>query len=435
MQGLTAREIRGDIESRIAAGHLAAGDRLPSVRELAANLDVSPATVSSAYRELRLRGLVVGRGRQGTSVAPARRDAAAYTPESIPGLIDAASGSPDPRLLPPLGAALEFAATLPQAAYGGPLFDERLLTAAQMNFSADNIVASHLAVTSGAMDAVERVLNALDLRIGDRIGVEDPGHVPVHQLVRSSGLKLVPLPVDDLGITPEGLDTALSDGLAAVIATPRAHNPTGAAFDAARAMALSEQLESHPAVAVIQDDHAGLIAGTACHPIIATGSRWATIRSMGKAFGPDLRVAILTADQVTVDRVSIGLANGPGWVSFLLQRVSAYLLGDPSTLALITEAEVSYETRRRAVIGELAKHGVAATGRSGLNVWIPTEDEHRSIEAARNAGFAIRAAAPYRIDSPPAVRISISHLDHSHAAELAEALARANTTRLHAPAM
>lgn len=434
----TAREIRTEIESRIATGDLQAGDRLPAVRTYADDLGVSPATVSAAYRDLRLRGMVTGRGRQGTLVAPTQRATAATTTLSttVPSdLIDAVNGSPDPALLPPLDASISFAMSQPTVAYGSPVVAPALAAAATRLFEADQIDAEHLTVTAGAMDAIERVLGALDLRIGDRIGVEDPGHAPVHQIARRLGLELVPLPVDPHGITVAGLRDALADGLAALVVTPRAQNPTGAAFTAARAEELSAILAEHPATALIQDDHAGLIAGVDYHPLATPGPRWAVMRSLGKSFGPDLRVALLVGDEQTLHRVSSGFSNGPGWVSFMLQRMAAFLLDDDATRALLAKASASYADRRAQLIGRLAEHGIEATGASGLNVWIPSNDDHVLVEAARDAGCAIRTATPYQLRSPRAVRVTVSLLSSTNIDNLADALGAAARGPHHAPAM
>ena len=53
---------------RIDAGSLAPGERLPPVRALADDLDLSPNTVAKAYRALEREGLLVTRGRHGTFV-------------------------------------------------------------------------------------------------------------------------------------------------------------------------------------------------------------------------------------------------------------------------------------------------------------------------------------------------------------------------------
>src|SRR5947209_11572501 len=84
--GSTAREIASSTESSIREGLLDIGDRLPTVRALAAALGTSPATVNAAYRILRQRGLVIGEGRRGTRVSPrpALRTAERSTPWAPP---------------------------------------------------------------------------------------------------------------------------------------------------------------------------------------------------------------------------------------------------------------------------------------------------------------------------------------------------------------
>lgn len=62
-------QLRSALERRIVTGRLLPGDRLPTVRELAAELDLAPNTVAKAYRELEEAGFVVTAGRRGTFVA------------------------------------------------------------------------------------------------------------------------------------------------------------------------------------------------------------------------------------------------------------------------------------------------------------------------------------------------------------------------------
>lgn len=423
MVARSAIEISVAVEAEVRAGHLAPGQQLPSVRERAGTLGVSPTTVAAAYRRLRERGVVVGRGRQGTRVAPRAHPPALHAAPVPAGLIDARGGNPDPAFLPPLGPALAHAAAGPAARYGGPLVDAELAVIAARQFAADGIDVAHLTVTSGAMDAIERVIAALDLRTGDRIGVEDPGHIPVHQLARSAGLEVVPLPVDEEGIVPGPLRTALDRGLAGVVVTPRAQNPTGAALTPTRAAALDEMLADHPEVALIQDDHAGPVSGVDHVGLTPPGDRWATIRALGKVLGPDLRLALVAADADTVDHISTTVGNGPGWVSHLLQRAAAHLLTDPATTDLVRDAAASYRGRRVRLIAALGEGGVRAFGPSGVNVWVPVADEQAAVEAARAAGYAVRAADPYRITSPPAIRVTVAGLTDADIDGLARALA------------
>ena len=51
-------QICESLRSQIKAGVLAPGDRLPSVRELAAELTINPNTIQRAYRELETQGLI-----------------------------------------------------------------------------------------------------------------------------------------------------------------------------------------------------------------------------------------------------------------------------------------------------------------------------------------------------------------------------------------
>lgn len=62
-------QIRTQVATMISSGMLGPGDRLPTVRQLAADLGLAVNTVARAYRELEAAGLVVGRVRRGTTVA------------------------------------------------------------------------------------------------------------------------------------------------------------------------------------------------------------------------------------------------------------------------------------------------------------------------------------------------------------------------------
>jgi len=63
------RQIADQIRWRVAAGVFAPGDRLPSVRELAAQLLVNPNTVAKVYRDLERDGLLDTRRGDGTYIS------------------------------------------------------------------------------------------------------------------------------------------------------------------------------------------------------------------------------------------------------------------------------------------------------------------------------------------------------------------------------
>jgi DNA-binding transcriptional regulator YhcF (GntR family) len=63
-------QIRSQVATMITIGTLAKGRRLPTIRQLAADLGLAGGTVARAYRELEQGGFILSRGRHGTSVAP-----------------------------------------------------------------------------------------------------------------------------------------------------------------------------------------------------------------------------------------------------------------------------------------------------------------------------------------------------------------------------
>jgi len=75
-------QLRDGVRRQIQRGALLPGDRLPTVRAMAADLGLAPNTVARAYRELEQEGWLIGHGRAGTFVAdhlpaqPSDREAA-----------------------------------------------------------------------------------------------------------------------------------------------------------------------------------------------------------------------------------------------------------------------------------------------------------------------------------------------------------------------
>lgn len=62
-------QIRSQVATMIATGVLPKGHRLPTIRQLAADLGLAGGTIARAYRELEQAGMILSRGRHGTSVA------------------------------------------------------------------------------------------------------------------------------------------------------------------------------------------------------------------------------------------------------------------------------------------------------------------------------------------------------------------------------
>ena len=196
----SAAQLATQLETQILNGSLVAGERLEPVRAAAQRLGLAPNTVAAAYRTLADRGLLIGQGRSGTFVSD-RRPMFSVEPVVPEGLMDLASGNPDPVLLPDLTSLLAKVAA-PRTLYGEPPVLEEF----------EDAVRAHLvdpggrfAVVNGALDGVERVL-AAHLRPGDRVGVENPGWPALTDLLTAMLLRPVPIDVDDQGLVPAAFD-------------------------------------------------------------------------------------------------------------------------------------------------------------------------------------------------------------------------------------
>ncbi|MBL1109940.1 aminotransferase class I/II-fold pyridoxal phosphate-dependent enzyme [Streptomyces sp. 5-8] len=425
--GRSAAEIAAAVERAVGAGELRPGQPLPPMRELAAQLGVNPNTVAAAYRTLRERGVIETAGRRGSRVRskPATTGREELRVQVPPGGRDLSTGNPDPALLPRLAPALAAAAgegDRRPVLYGDDPVDADLARLARAELDADGVPAGPLTVTSGSLDAIERVL-AAHLRPGDTVAVEDPGWGSALDLVPALGLRLAPVGVDDDGPRADDLRRALESGARALIVTDRAQNPTGASVAATRARALRAVLRDHPETLLIEDDHGHGIVDLPLHPLAGVTRHWAFVRSAAKAYGPDLRLAVLAGDPVTMDRVRGRQRLGPGWVSLLLQRAVVHLWTDGAVDRPAVAR--SYGERRDALVDALAERGVTAHGRSGMNVWVPVPDETGAVARLVQGGWAVAPGARFRLASPPGIRITVSTLTREDVIPLADAVAAA----------
>jgi DNA-binding transcriptional MocR family regulator len=431
--------IAASVEQGIALGALPPGWRLPPVRQLAAELSVSTGTVAAAYRLLSEHRLVVGRGRGGTVVVEWRPRALRRLGPLVPDdAVDLASGAPDPVLLPDLRPALAaLTEALGSAAgrsrtYGEAALCPELRDVLMQDFATRRLPVKDIGVVSGTLDGIQRALSAWT-RPGDRVAVEDPAYSGLLDVLDSHALLPVPVSMDADGALPDDLRAALKQRPAAVVFTPRGQNPTGAAWTSRRAHELSSVLVMHPQVLIIEDDPLGDLSGAPLYSVAATGAmpRWAHLRGLNKSLGPDMRIAGLAADPITLARVEAHQQAGVGWVSWLLQRLAHQLLTDPSFPRLLTKASSIYARRRDALAHQLRGYGLDAHAGTGLNVWLVVPREAVVVQAALSEGWAIRAGEDFRVESQPGVRITAARLQSERAPELAGVLARAVQGQRH----
>ena len=429
ISGRSASEIADSLRARIERGDLHPGDILPPVRSLADELGVNRNTVVAAYRQLTQAGVIVTRGRGGTRVAdPSPVAQEGFAAGSV--LRDVGTGNPDPELIPDLSGALAAMAGRP-VLYGEPVIDPGLERWA-LDWMRDDLAPAadpRLTITSGAADAVERLL-AQALTRDDAVALEDPCFLTSIHTVRIGGYRPVPVPVDDEGMTVAGLRAALEQGVRAVVHTPRAQNPTGASLSARRAEELRTVLRDHPYVLVIEDDHFSLLSRQPFHSLISAGHRrWALVRSVSKFLGPDMCLAVTASDPETAERLAMRLTPGTTWVSHLLQRLTLALVTDAATMAAIEGAGAHYAARNAAFVERLSTEGVPADAGDGLNLWIPLPVPARAVsEQLMRRGWLARAGDDFVLgESGPSrrLRLTVHDLDDADAERLASDVAAA----------
>ncbi|AZS40491.1 MULTISPECIES: aminotransferase class I/II-fold pyridoxal phosphate-dependent enzyme [Microbacterium] len=396
--GTTAADIADSVRSLRDRGILRPGSVLPPVRELAATLGVNRNTAVAAYRQLAQAGLVLSRGRAGTIVAGLEAVAQeGYAPDTV--LRDIGTGNPDPRLIPDPAPALMTIASRP-VLYGEPVIDRGLEEWSTRWISRDlDGVDFRITVTSGAVDAVERLL-AQALMRDDAVALEDPCFLASIHTVRLGGYRAVPVPVDAEGMTVDGLRTALEAGVRAIICTPRAQNPTGASLTASRAAELRAVLADHPYVLIIEDDHFSMLSQRPYESLIGPEHRrFALVRSVSKFLGPDMCLAIAATDAETAERLAMRLSPGTTWVSHLLQRLALTQLTDETAMSEVAAAAEHYAQRNAAFAERLRASGIEATVSDGMSLWVEFSQPARTIaDRLMRRGWLARTGDDFALD-------------------------------------
>lgn len=424
----TARGIADAVTRALREGVLAPGTKLPPIRAVAAQLQLSPTTVSAGWALLARSGVIHADGRRGTTildiraVGPVRYRRALQLQTTFD--LDLSTGVPDPELLPDLGPALH---RLHRTPVPSSYLDDPVLPELVDRLRADwPYPANEMTVIDGAMDALDLAARSL-LRFGDRVVVEHPCFPPLLDLLEAMGTQIVGVTVDDEGMLPAALAQAVTAPVGAVFIQPRAQNPTGASLTPARADELAAILR-RAGTCVIEDDSAGAVAATAD---VSLG-RWIPhqtlhVRSFSKSHGPDLRLAAMSGPADLMATLVGRRQLGQGWSSRLLQQVLVSLLDDDRAAARVAQARDEYARRRAALVGALAEHGVHVPGNDGINVWVPVRDEAAALLRLASQGIGVAPGSPFGVLPGPVnhIRLTAGLLADGHvevAAHLAAAV-------------
>ena len=424
ISGDSAQRIFESVRQLTKNGALKSGDNLPPVRELAEQLGVNRNTVSSAYQRLAKAGIAVTQGRLGTricqDISPGEQEGTTQTK-----LFDLADGSPRKEWLPDLNYVAS-QTQLNQYLYGESTILPQIRQYGREWFKGDCPANFEITLCNGAIDTLERMM-AAHLIPGDKVVVEDPCYISSANAIRLAGMQVVGAAVDQHGMCPNALESALKKGAKAVLITPRAHNPTGASITAERALELKHVLSHYPDVVVMEDDHFSLLAVSSHHSVIPSNTtNWAVFRSVSKGLGPDLRMAFVAADPESVKRINTRLAPGMSWVSRVLQAFVYTCLTDTSLQSNLTLAKRHCESRRDTLITALNAQDIfPAYTNDGLNVWVPVaQDSQAAAFALSQKGWLVRPGSSFDINiSSSAIRVSVQKIEPNTAEQFAKDVA------------
>lgn len=428
LQGSTAVEIASSIDKLILQGHWKPGDQLPAVRLLAERLGVNANTVAAAYRELRNAGRVVTDGRRGTRVTAEIESIAAEA--AIPaGLQDMASGNVDGHLLPRLEPAwlTEYSR---DSGYDACEDNPTLIELSKSWLAGHACGLGDPVFFSGALDAVERALMQR-CRPSSHVLVEDPCWPPLLALLNSLRLKPIPMAFDEQGALVPAV--AVVREASAIVITARAQNPTGTRYTEERWLAWQRMLSHSPDTLLIVDDYWGPLSSAPMPSLDAFSTEWIYVLSVSKFLGPDLRIALASGNGSVLQGMRRRQSVGPRWVSILLQTLAGHAWQKMNREDALRQVGLTYEARRTALREALSNHGIMVPDSGeGLHFWLPVPDETEAVQNLAATGWAVQAGQPFRLQSPPAIRVSIGNLNLTNAGALADAIARVLTPRRRA---
>jgi len=391
-------QLEGGLRDAIRSGRLAAGERLPSSRELARQLGLSRGLVQDCYGQLYAEGYLTTRAGSATRVATALEadPVAGGVGEPRSGTLDVGStggapvrpvpARPGPALavdfragVPDLAgfprsdwawAQREACRTAPTAAldYGDPRGDPHLrhvLAGYLRRVRGAAVDPEHVVVCAGFAQGLALVIRALARAGVRRVGFEDPGYGKgeTRDATIAAGMEPVPVPVDGNGLDVGAL---AASRVGAVLVTPAHQWPTGVVLAPERRHALIAWAERHDAV-VIEDDYdaefrydrepVGAVQGLAPGRVV-------TIGTVSKSLAPAVRLGWIVCPPALTGAVVAEKRLSDRGSPVLDQLALARLMESGRYDRHLRRMRSAYAARREVLVDALARHapGVAVTG-------------------------------------------------------------------------
>jgi GntR family transcriptional regulator/MocR family aminotransferase len=421
-----AGQIHQAIGLAIRQGRLRPGARLPSWRDLAAQLGVARGTVRAAYERLVDEQLLMSAGAAGTFVSRHGVPAAAPHPIAdtppLQHLIHAYSappmvfqmGVPAQDLFPValwsrlLARAARDAAAGP-VSYPDPRGDPRLREQIAAHLALARGLAcspAQVLVTNGYAGAVNLVIRALRLE-GQLAWMEDPGFPLTRKALELADMRLAHVPVDAQGLDVDAGIRLAPDAALAVV-TPGQQAPLGVTLAPARRRALLQWAARQQAW-IIEDDYLAelQLKGRAAPALAALddAGRVLHIGTFSKTISPALRrgfIVVPAAQARHFADVAACLAPAAGAES---QAALAEFMRQGHYLRHLRRMKRFYAGRRDALAACLARASAdTATAMAGLAVQLTLPPGTDDVDIARRAaaqGLAPIALSPWYVSTPP----------------------------------
>lgn len=425
------RQLMEQIRALIHSGALSPGDRLPTVRQLAAELGLTRLTVHAAYAELQAQGLIESFVGRGTFVA-ARPLPGQWQVSSLPQppapwhvegllaemegqtsapLLNFAQAHPAPEAFPTreLSKALRAALNDPAALNYGVIQGETVLREQVSRLLLERGITTspdHVLITAGAQQGIGLALGALTVP-GDVVLVEEPTYPGVLELAALHGQRLVGIPTDAEGISLAALEaTCRAYHPRLLYLIPAYHNPTGHTLSPTRHAAVLSMARTHQML-IVEDDIYGFLAldGPAPLPLKASDTEGQVlyITSFSKIFTPGLRLGALVAAPTYLPKLAACKQSTDLTCSPLLQQALADYLRRGYLAAHLQRARALYRERRDAMLAALERSlspCIWTHPNGGFSIWITLPapvNEQNVVRQAREQGIGV---APGRLFFP-----------------------------------
>jgi DNA-binding transcriptional MocR family regulator len=389
-------QIADALQAAVMDGSLTPGDRLPTQRHLAAQLDVDLTTITRAYDEARRRNLLEGRGARGTYVAAPKVELTA--------ILDLSMNTPPPpdgvdfddMLKQGLSQVLMRADNELLMTYhlGGGSDSDRKAGAKWLEPMFGYLDSEQVVVCPGAQAAIAALILALT-EPGDIILAEPTSYPGLRTAATQFGRRIIAVEADRHGMLPAMLEAACRQHKPALVyLNPTLQNPTALTMPERRRKELAG-IAKRCDVRIVEDDPYWLLADAPPPPVATFAPEQVVyISTLSKCLTPGLRVAfVLIRDPQERERFLVALRSFALMVAPLTAALATQWILDGSADGLMEgvrkEARLRHRMARDILAGRYSGAG------DGLHVWL-------ELPAYWNSSQLARAAASYGIAVTPA---------------------------------